>query len=85
MAVSGRPGNIGQVSRRLRPMAEQLLAENGDNVLDVLLQLLEVPTPSYIISSPLPPCNMQSRQAAIRVFLHANPVLPSYSWHHLAR
>lgn len=38
----GRPGNIGQVSRRLRPMAEQLLAENGDNVLDVLLQLLEV-------------------------------------------
>ena len=46
MAVSGRPGNIGQVSRRLRPMAEQLLAENGDNVLDVLLQLLEVPTSS---------------------------------------
>ena len=42
LTVSGRPGNIGQVSRRLRPMAELLFAENGDNVLDVLLQLLEV-------------------------------------------
>ena len=42
LTVSGRPGNIGQVSRRLRPMAEHLLAENGENVLDVLLQLLEV-------------------------------------------
>ena len=41
-AAAGRSGNIGQVSRRLRPMAEQLLAESGDNVLDVLLQLLEV-------------------------------------------
>ncbi len=30
------------VSQRLRPMAEQLLAESGSSVADVLLQLLEV-------------------------------------------
>ena len=55
---AGRPGNIGQVSRRLRPMAEQLLAENGDNVLDVLLQLLKVTaspvaTPGNIDAAPV--------------------------------
>ena len=57
---AGRPGNIGQVSRRLRPMAEQLLAENGDNVLDVLLQLLKVPaspvpTPGNVDAAPMWP------------------------------
>ncbi len=37
-----RSGGAAHVSARLRPMAEQLLAESGDNVLDVLLQLMEV-------------------------------------------
>lgn len=37
-----RLGGAGHMSQRLRPMAEQMLAESGDNVLDVLLQLLEV-------------------------------------------
>lgn len=44
-AASGGPrrsGGAAHVSARLRPMAEQLLAESGDNVLDVLLQLMEV-------------------------------------------
>ncbi|CAL8462751.1 g2284 [Coccomyxa elongata] len=36
-----RSGGAAHVSARLRPMAEQLLAESGDNVLDVLLQLME--------------------------------------------
>ncbi|BDA50843.1 hypothetical protein COCOBI_17-0610 [Coccomyxa sp. Obi] len=38
---SRRSGGAAHVSVRLRPMAEQLLAESGDNVLDVLLQLME--------------------------------------------
>ncbi len=86
MAVSGRPGNIGQVSRRLRPMAEQLLAENGDNVLDVLLQLLEVPTPSSHISTVchLVACRADRLQCRVHFFM-SNPVLPSDSWQHLAR
>lgn len=42
-----RSGGIVHVSQRLRPMAEQLLAESGDNVLDVLLQLLEVRRESH--------------------------------------
>lgn len=37
-----RRAGIAAVSQRLRPMAEQLLAESGDNVMDVLLQLLQV-------------------------------------------
>lgn len=37
-----RSGAVGHLGQRLRPMAEQMLAESGDNVLDVLLQLLEV-------------------------------------------
>ena len=51
--VARRPGVVA-VSQRLRPMAEQLLAESGDSVADVLAQLLEVCLCSALVQTAHP-------------------------------